>query len=1032
MTQTPTLSSVTVRARPQAPTAALELRGELPCWSVGHAMTPAGDGFELTLPLAPGVYAVKAQAPGGAWWIDPAWRTMHDGEVENGALVIGGTEEPVLHAPAAPWLERCDDGSLRVRAGLRRGASAVVPGLSIRCDEGAGVVTRAMQPVDADASHVYYEARLPGAGRRVTYAFALDDGRTIAGPGGTWLGATVGELPAPPPAWWRDAVVYTVFVDRFRRGGTRGAWPDGAGERSDRDHHAGGDLRGVVEALPYLVDLGVSVLHLTPLCVAPSPHRYDAIDPRAVDPALGGEAAFTRLCEAAHDAGIRIICDVAATHVDRGFAPFQDVLARGPESPYWSWFTVTRWPCDEGPDPGYAHYQKGQWREPLLNLDEPAVADWIVDTFVRWIQRGADGVRVDAAADVPLALIARIRTAVRAAKADAVVFGEVVPACLDRFAPAALDAATDFAAREALVDWLAGRPPSSPDAPPVPTTAADVARIWSRQRRRGAAGPRGLGFAGTHDQPRIATLTDASRARIALLTVALGARIPLLLYGDEIGLASSAPDAATRTFEDSWPDRQPMPWLDSSWDHTTRTLVRDALSLRRAHDPLRHGDEHVFTHGPVLVLRRTLGDTTIDLLANPAPQGGQVPGSEPIVITDEFGRTATEVVTPLLATGGARIRTDGALELPPGSALVVERRAPVPAHAIEIVARNPELAAHAFVAGMTDLPTYPTRLYLTATEACNLRCRHCITDAPARTREGRARSTPTWLLDALGDAFAHTDYVAFTHGGEALASPAFPEALRAIRRARAGRPAGRLDVHVATNGMLLDGERLRSIVELGVTSIMVSVDGATPATNDRIRVLGDYHRVIDHVAGALAWRARTGADLRLGISTVAGRANVGELAALGRTCAALGVDWLKIEETYPVNGFARADALPPHAAELRHAMDALRGALAGSTTVLVDHLAPPAACPCADPASSAFRTADDHANRFTFRPCRAAFEQAAVDPDGTVHLVDYAGPALGNLLDAPFLALWNAPPAIAARTAAIAASPPEQRARCTL
>ncbi|MBZ0233491.1 MAG: hypothetical protein K8M05_14290, partial [Deltaproteobacteria bacterium] len=86
-------ATVTVRARPQAPTAALELRGELPHWSIGHAMSPAGDGFELTLPLAPGVYAVKAQAPGGAWWIDPAWRTMHDGDVENGAIVVGGTDD---------------------------------------------------------------------------------------------------------------------------------------------------------------------------------------------------------------------------------------------------------------------------------------------------------------------------------------------------------------------------------------------------------------------------------------------------------------------------------------------------------------------------------------------------------------------------------------------------------------------------------------------------------------------------------------------------------------------------------------------------------------------------------------------------------------------------------------------------------------------------------------------------------------------------------------------------------------------------
>ncbi len=973
--------SVTVRVRPQAPTAALELRGELPCWSVGHPMTPAGDGFELTLPLGPGVYAVKAQAPGGDWWIDPAWRTMHDGEVENGALVIGGTEEPVLHAPAPPWLERLDDGSLRVRAGLR--VQAKRPrGLSIRVDDGAGVVTRRMRAVDADASHVYYELRLPGAGKRVTYAFALDDARTIAGPGGAWMSLAIGDLPAPAPAWWRDAVVYTVFVDRFRRGATRGVWPDGAAVRWDREHRAGGDLRGIIEALPALVDLGVTVLHLTPLCPAPSPHRYDAVDPRAVDPSLGGDAAFTRLVDAAHAAGIRIICDVAGTHVDRGCAPFQDVLARGPASPYWSWFDVQRWPCSDGPDPGYAHYHKGCWREPMLRTSEPAVADWLVDTFVSWIRRGADGVRVDAAADLPLPLIARIRAAVRAARPDAVVFGEVVPACVDRFAPGALDAATDFIAREALVSWLRGETP-----------AATVARTAGRQRRRGAAGPRGLGFTGTHDQPRIATLVGADRARLALLAVTLGARVPLLYYGDELGLASSEIDASARAFEDSWPDRQCLPWNESAWDLTTRALVRDALALRRSRPALNHGDEEVVADGDVLIVRRSLGDAVIELLLHN--------GDAPVV------RHADGAA--LLSTGGAALLPDGRVHLPPRSALVLDRAPPAPSHAAELVTRNAELVDQAFLAGMTELPTYPTRLYLTVTEACNLRCAHCITDAPARTREGRARTVAPWLLDALTDAFAHADYIAFTHGGEALASPAFLDTLHAIRSARVG--AGscrRADLHLATNGMLLDAERLRTIVDLGVTSIMVSLDGATPSTNNRIRVLGDLHRVLDNVSAALAFRARTGADFRLGISTVAGRTNVSELAALARTCADLGVDWLKIEETYPVNGFARADFLAPTDSSLLDAMASVRAALAGTPVVLVDHLAP-------SPSDPTFRAADDFANRFRFRPDRAAHEQAAVDPDGTVHLVDFAGQVLGNLLDAPFLTLWNAPTASGSR-----------------
>lgn len=1005
-------ATVTVRARPQAPTAALELRGELPHWSVGHAMSPAGDGFELTLPLAPGVYAVKAQAPGGAWWIDPAWRTMHDGEVENGAIVVGGTDEPVLHAPAAPWLERRDDGVVIVRAGLRRTARS--RGLTVRSDDGAGMVARRMTATSADASHIYFEARLPGAGRRLHYAFVLDDGLTVAAPGGTWLGVALADLPAPPPAWWRDAVVYTIFVDRFRKGGARGAWPAGidAAPVLGCAERAGGDLRGVVEALPYLVDLGVTVIHLTPLCVAPSAHRYDAVDPRAVDPALGGEPAFARLCESAHERGLRVICDVAATHVHRDFAPFQDVLAHGPASTYWPWFSVDRWPCSEGPDPGYAHYQKGQWQEPLLRTGEPAVADWLVDTFASWVRRGADGVRVDAAADLPLPLVARVRQAVRAVKSDAIVFGEVVPACLDRFAPAALDAATDFAAREVMVAWLGGE-----------ASADDVAAVWTRQRRRGAAGPRGLGFAGTHDQPRIATVTDAARARLALLAVTLGARTPLLYYGDEAGLRADpeAGDAATRAFEDSWPDRQPMTWDESAWDATTHALVRDALALRASRDVLRHGDEELRTDGACVVLRRHRGDEIVDVVLH-------------------RGDTSAELALPhdtgarvLLSAGGAHLEGD-LVHLPPNSAIVLDRAPPTAPHAVEMRARNAELAAYAFVEGAVDLPSYPRRLNVTVTEACNLRCLHCITDAPARTREGRARTAPPWLLTALADAFAHAEHIAFTHGGESLASPALFDALRAIDRARRARtttPAHRLDIHLATNGMLLDGERLRALVELGVTSLMVSVDGATPATNDRIRVLGDLHRVLDHVAGAIAFRERTGADLRVGISTVLGRANVRELAALGRTCASLGVDWLKIEETYPVNGFARGDALAPDAQDVAEAMAALRDALGGAPLVVVDHLAAPAACTCGgDAHARAFRAADDFAHRTHFRPCRAAWEAAAIDPDGTVHLVDHAGPALGNLLDASFLDLWNTPTATATRTAALAASPRDQRLAC--
>jgi cyclomaltodextrinase / maltogenic alpha-amylase / neopullulanase len=988
---------VAVCARLERPVGALELCGELPCWQQPIAMERHGSTWQAQLRVGPGVYEMKLRDASGAWHVDPTWRTVtRDGE-HNGVLVVGGSDEPVLHAPAPPWLCMHDDGRVTLRASLRRGHR---DRLLLRVDDGSGWRTIGTRPTGGDDSHLWFEAELAGAGRTLEYLFVLADGRSVAASGHAFR-VVLRDLPPPPPAWWRDAVVYTIFVDRFRRGGSGGAWPDP--RASSRESRAGGDLDGVREALPYLADLGVTALHLTPFCIAPSVHRYDAVDPVAIDPSLGGEAAFARLRDEAHARGLRILVDVVATHVDRDFAPFRDVRARGPESPYWRWFHGRRWPFFDGPDPGYDHYQKGQWREPLLALDEPEVQDAVVGWFETWARRGVDGVRVDAAADLPLPLVERIRAVVRAMRRDAVVFGEVVPAGLDVFAPRALDAATDFAHREALAGWLGGAP------------AGDLATVAATRRRRGAASERSLAFAGTHDQPRIATVTqEAELARLALVAVALGARVPLLYYGDEVGLASPH-DAGARAFEDSWPDRQPMPWREADWDTTTRDAVRAALALRRDHDLLRRGDEDVtaLADDTLLVHRHRLGDA-IDVVIHR--------GTSPRTIELPAGGAAH-----LMFTLGDVELTGSTLHLGPRALAVVDRREPVQ---VELATHNAAIAAEAFAAGRSESPAYPARLYVTVTEACNLRCAHCITDAPARTRSGRARTLQPWLLDALDDGFAHADYVAFTHGGESLAAPIFPDVLRRIAHARGSRP-GRADVHLVTNGMLLDEERTDQLIDLGVTSIMVSLDGASTATNDRIRVLGRFDRVVDNISAAIALRARRGVDLRIGMSTVVGASNVRELPALGRLCRALGVDWLKLEETYPATPFARHDLAALDARELAASLAALRDVLTGHPLVLVDHLAPPAGCTCSgDPETIAFRAADDFANRAAFSPCRAAWEQAAIDPDGTVHAVDYAGHALGSLLDAPLLALWNGPAALAARDRALAATTAATRRSC--
>ena len=963
-----------------------DLRGEMSFWTDANAMQRVdSQWFEHAMHVPPGVYQYKFKLSETKWALDPANpRTRARDGVRNNVLVVDGTPEPILHAPVQPWVTVLPDGRVCVRACLRRGAG---DGLELRWDEGAGPNRTAMTLVGDEDEHLMFEAHVPGSGKSLEYLFALTDGALVGATGGVGqtLRARLPPLRSSTPAWWQDAVVYSIFVDRFRRGGAEGAWPNGT--ESERDHRAGGDLFGVIEALPHLSELGVTALHLTPVCEAPSVHRYDCTEPRAVAPELGGDEALDRTIDAAHEAGIRVIMDISVTHVHRDFFAFRHVRERGQWSRYWDWFHIYAHPFGEGQRPGYRHYQKGQWQEPLLRTDNPEVMDYLVGTFEQWARRGADGFRIDACADVPVELARRIRDAVRAINPDAVVFGEVIPDNNERWTGSAIDSATDFVFQQVLYDWLWRDN----------ATAERVAQIAQRRRfSRGGPAWSSIGFTATHDQPRLLTLTgDPGTARLGHVLTLLRAPVPMLYYGDEVGLASDEPD---REFEDAWPDRQCMPWQQDSWDSETLALVKDAIALRRANPVFSRGDEHFFeASGDALGLRRSWRGEAVDVVVH---RGA---GEQVVPLPGVAGKTPRL----LLAHGPAQLDGD-VVCLGPTSAAVIGYDDPAPDELDVLVDANAALCRAAFEQHMQVCPALPARLYLTVTEACNLRCAHCITEAPGRTSDGRARHMRPWVIDALADAFGAADYVAFTHGGESLIAPVFFDALAAVQQAKRGRAPA--DVHLVTNGMLLDGAMARRLIEGGVTSIMVSLDGASAATNDAIRVGGKFDQIVANLRETIAVRTELSADLRIGLSTVVGHTNLQELPHIGDLARNIGVDWLKIEEAFPINSFARRLAVPPTDRHLGALVGELRQSLEGSGVVLVDHLAPPTGCTCDATAPAAlreFRAADDYANRASLAPCRAAWEQACIDPDGVVRPVDYAHPSLGSLLDTPLLELWN-------------------------
>ncbi|MDC3953706.1 alpha-amylase family glycosyl hydrolase [Polyangium jinanense] len=577
-------------AKPGAP---VELLGEVCDWQTGiplasmPAETPGERIAEATLDLPVGVYSYKLRA-GGHWSLDlDNPRTRSRDRIRNSVLSVGGAPEPLLFAPAPPFVVRApEEDHLIVSAGLRRGHGEH---LRLLWEGGEIEMTR----VAEEDEHLFFRASLPGPTRPLRIRF--DPGPREA----------FSLVPTPTddlPAWWKNAVLYTIFVDRFapRPGASWGHDPG-------RDRPAGGHLDGIRLALPRLADLGITVLYLTPTILAASCHRYDLVDPLQIDPAVGGEPAFERLVAEARARGIRILVDLAFSHAGRGFPPYEDVRARGLDSPFAAWF---HWTIPSRGAPKLRHYGRRK-DAPLLNLDHPEVRALVLSATSRWAKRGASGLRLDMAAEVPHDLAVAIRETFRREIHDAVVLGELVPAHAHRWTSrGALDCATDFGFHDVLVDFLAKR------AVPAELAAQRLALL---DLDRGAPGARSLRFVSTHDHPRFASITrkhggPSRHGLLGLFVLLAWPGVPSILYGEEYDLFAETPVTEP---EDVWPDRMPLPLHPDPAGARAFSIVRSLLALR-AHSPaLRCGTvEIVFAEGSLFIFRRAHEGEVIDVAVN--------------------------------------------------------------------------------------------------------------------------------------------------------------------------------------------------------------------------------------------------------------------------------------------------------------------------------------------------------------------------------------------------------------------------------
>jgi len=217
-------------------------------------------------------------------------------------------------------------------------------------------------------------------------------------------GAAGAPVTGTGRAWWRDAVVYEVYLRSF----------------ADSDDDGVGDLGGLRSRLPYLADLGVDALWITPWYPSPmADGGYDVADYCDIDPRFGTLDDADALLAEAHALGLRLIVDLVANHTSEQHPWFRAALAAGPGSPerdrYFfrngraggaeppnDWISAFGGPAwsrvreaDGSPGQWYLHLFAPQ--QPDLDWTHPGVREDFDAVLRFWFDRGVDGIRVDAA-----------------------------------------------------------------------------------------------------------------------------------------------------------------------------------------------------------------------------------------------------------------------------------------------------------------------------------------------------------------------------------------------------------------------------------------------------------------------------------------------------------------------------------------------------------------------------------------------------------------------------------------------------------
>lgn len=390
------------------------------------------------------------------------------------------------------------------------------------------------------------------------------------------------DIPRVIP-WATSTIWYQIFPERFAKGSnTVGNYlPWGSVKKINNDMFFGGNLRGVIEKVPYFKELGITGIYFNPIFKASTAHKYDTIDYMKIDESFGTNEDLKELVKVCHENDIKVMLDGVFNHCGFLHPFFQDVVKKGKDSKYYDCFFINKepivnFPLKENGMPNNPHNFIPNFTTfaftpsmPKLNISHPIIENHILDVCEYWIKEcDIDAWRLDVSNEVSHQFWRKFRQKCDSLKKDFYILGENWEDSNPWLQGEELDAVMNYELTYPIWNFFTPRDLTRINAEEFTYKINDILIQYSSITAQNM-----FNLIDSHDTKRILYLAHENKELMKLPYIFLFSFCgsPNIYYGDEVGMTGGAdPD-----------NRRCMVWDEKLQDKELFAFFKKLIAIRK-------------------------------------------------------------------------------------------------------------------------------------------------------------------------------------------------------------------------------------------------------------------------------------------------------------------------------------------------------------------------------------------------------------------------------------------------------------------